>query len=581
MKRVAYVFVIVALGLLMLSELAWRRKKAEKEIREHLRSSERFVDMGVVLKTVVADPTGSELVEGMPLLRVVREKTFGGIVDTKALKPHFIGPSRHPVIWYCSEDQERILLHNDLRKLGVLVYGSEGSGKTRTLAMWHGLRVLEHLGENREGGQTAPTDQRLEFIRVEFASLFPKSWCRHFVAADMYVFCDGSRIQLVSTHKQSAAQGSPIQGFNWSWCGRDEGQDQVAVHADIEARGRRARGGGKFYKQLITATAKDDSNWKTLRDVLLGSGKWIKVTLSIFRSPFVDKDFINDKAASISAREFRRRFGDPITGDVDDLPPELAVYHAWLRGSLLHGKPDGNLIRIPALDELMAAGWEDVTEIELSRWGRNFKLHSGHDPGSLFDVTELLKAYRVPWANRPIWIVVDEVTTEQTTTEAHVKELLRRVRTAWRTNLLRSDGRPSQHSPKLFCRADPYGNNDSKPDRSCYTIFRNNGITIHPAAYNADGDGPGRVPKEAGIDVVNTLFCNARGERYLFVAVDHQNRPVAPHLVEAIEQSERDHDGKAETQRKDKHDLSHWTAALRYALWVIERPRLQIGARAA
>jgi hypothetical protein len=79
------------------------------------------------------------------------------------------------------------------------------------------------------------------------------------------------------------------------------------------------------------------------------------------------------------------------------------------------------------------------------------------------------------------------------------------------------------------------------------------------------------VPKEAGIEMVSRLFCNANGKRRLFIATNDRGAPVAPKLVHAIELSERDLEGKAETQKKGKADLSHWTAALRYALHPLER----------
>jgi hypothetical protein len=47
--------------------------------------------------------------------------------------------------------------------------------------------------------------------------------------------------------------------------------------------------------------------------------------------------------------------------------------------------------------------------------------------------------------------------------------------------------------------------------------------------------------------------------------------------VEALEMSERDEAGKAEAQKKGASDLSHWPAALRYALWPYERVRSKQG----
>ena len=55
----------------------------------------------------------------------------------------------------------------------------------------------------------------------------------HYVQRDDFTgfeLCDGTRIRFQHTHRQSAAQGSPVQGFNWSWAGRDEMQAE-----DLEA----------------------------------------------------------------------------------------------------------------------------------------------------------------------------------------------------------------------------------------------------------------------------------------------------------------------------------------------------------
>lgn len=567
-RRLLLVVALLALGVGVFSDLTWRKRRQERALRNDEIASGRFIDLGVTLRTVIADPNGAELLPGRPPLRVLREHRFGGVLDTRTRPPRLVGPSIEPATWYCSEDQEAVLLHEG-PELGQLVYGSEGGGKTTVLVQWHYLRWLEHLGERREGLQTAPTQKRLGLVRAELEKLWPREWYRYVARKDFegYELCDGTRLRMVSTHRQSESQGSPIQGFNSSWAGRDEMQDQVEVHEDIQNRGRAAKRGR--YKQLGTATAKHSSSWRSLRAMLLSSGKWCKRTLLIARSPFVAPSFIEDARAVMSAREFARRFG------ADDLQPELAVYPAWDR--------ERNTLRVPEL------GWEDVTAAELARWGANLAFLGGHDPGSLFDVTLLLKAFRTPRMRagaRPIWVVVDELTTERTTTEQHVDALLKRVRERWRANLLARDPatgayKTTRDGPRIYVRADPYGNNDSKPDRSCYTVFRNAGITIEPAAYAVDGDGPGRVPKDAGIEVVNTLLCSAADERRLFIALDERGQPVAPRLAEALETSERDSDGKAETHKKDRKDLSHWPASLRYALWAIERPRLQlVGARA-
>lgn len=562
----------------MISNLTYRKRLQERAILEdrvaqYLQRStdfDRYVDIGVVLCTVVADPDGEELIPGKPRMRIVRRTQHGGLLDTRT--GELVGPSRSPRTWYCSEDQEVIAKHDDEAPLGQLVDGSEGAGKTTVLPQWHYFRWLEHLGEQREGGQTAPTKKRLRMFLKELRAQFPRSWYRYIKSEELVLLCDGTRIQLVSTHQRSADEGSPVQGYSWSWCGRDELQDQVAVHEDIQARGRSAKivAGVQRYKQCATGTMKTDATVRSLRAMLLKSGDWIRRLLLIARSPFVAPSFVEAQRRVMSDREFRRRFL------AEDLPPELATYPAWDRELNTVCFPGG----APPDD------WEDVTQLELARQGAAFAALGGHDPGALFDVTELLRAYQTPETYRIarvrkepprcVWVVFDEITTERTTTEQHVDVVLKRVRPKWRLNLLDRKGEQSAEGPRMFIRADPYGNNDSKPDRSCYTVWRNAGVRIEPAAYSPDGKRPGRVPKDAGIELVNTLFCNAAGERRLFVAVDEQSQPCAPQLVSALESDERDSDGKAETAKKNVHDISHWPASLRYAVWAIERPRLQV-----
>jgi hypothetical protein len=560
---------LAAIGLAVLSNAAIQRQRIRNELSEAVEGRDRYVDAGIRLHVVVADPNGEVLVPKAPPLRILRTHHFGGLIDTSATPAYVCGPSRDPVDWYCSEGQEPIIIHDDDQPPGEVVVGSEGSGKTTALAMWHALRWLEHLGEGREGLQTAPIGKRLDLVRREMVKLWRPSWYRYRTADGIFEMCDGSLVRMISTYRQSEEQGSPIQGFNSSWAGADEAQDQVEVHEDIESRGRAAKivNGEVRYKQLRTATAKHSSAWKTLRDKLEaarmpdGRRLWTRRTLLIADSPFIAPSFLVIKAQSMSEREFRRRYW------AADLPPELATYPAWIRAMA----PAGNLIRIPDV------GWEDVTEIELAKWGLNLGALCGHDPGNLWHVTLFAKAYRVARGARPIWVVRDEISTERSTAELHVAKLLERVRSRWGMNLLDRNDKPVKDGPRIFVRADPYGNSDKKPDRSTYTIFRNAGIKIEPAAYSVNGGAaPGRVPKDAGIEVVNTLLCSAAKERRLFVEVDEHGAPVAPKLVEALESEERDYRGTAETAPKNEQDRSHWPAALRYLLWAVERPRLQL-----
>lgn len=567
--------ILLALGVLVLTALSYRRRKIMRRVSERVEGSDRFVDIGVEMSVVRADPNGDTQLPGGRMGRVLRVHRWGGVVDTHASPPRFVGPSRNPRKWFCSEDQEPIILHSDDLPLAILMQGSMGSGKTTALGMWHHRRWCHHLGEYREGGQTAPTLKRLGLVKDEMIRMYAANWCRYVQRDDFTGFemCDGTLIRFVSTHRQSASQGSPIQGFNWSWCGRDEMQDQVEEHEHIEARGRASKNAGTYYKQLGTATAKDDPDWRTLRDRLdtaKGSdGKPLWNIRHVYgrNSPFVAPAYWDGLKATMSARQYAKNVENK------DVGPERATYPSWSR--------EHNLITVQDL------GWTNVTAHELRGSGHNLAMLAGHDPGELWDVSLFLRAFvrkrdeGAYFAGRvkPFWVVLGELNTEQSTTEHHIKKFLEAIRERWQLNLLDRKGRVTSEVNQILVRADPAGNTDSKTDKSVYTQFANAQVKCKPAAWNADNTGHGRVPREAAVEMIDALFCNADGERRLFVARNPDGTPAAPMLVKAIESSERDSDGKAENAPKGKNDKTHWPAALRYALWAVERPRLQLRAR--
>lgn len=535
-------------------------------VSERMEGAHRFVDVAVLFRVVVADPNGEELVDGAPLMRVIpeRDREFGGIYDTQA-KAFTDDASPEPLVWYISEDQEQSLFHSGPQP-AQLVYGSEGAGKTRLLCMWHYLQWIRHIGQGREGGQTAPTLNRLGLVKDEMESMFRTSWGRY-VSRELFEgfeLCDGTTIRFRYAHAQSKKKGAPIQGYNWSWAGRDEMQDQVEAHEDIVARGRKARGGR--YPQVGTATAKDDPAWRTLRDKLEQSGIWIRRTLLGPRSPFMWPSHWEAMKHTISPREYQRRVL------AVDLPPETATYPEWSR--------ETNLI-VP-----QDLGWSDVTRHELRGSGPNYTMLVGHDPGTTIDVSLFLRAY-VTTRNeqnyhagrvKPFWVVLGELNTEHSTTEQHIVKLLETVRDRWQLNLIDRRGKVTNEVNQILVHADPAGNSDARTDKSVYTQFANAQIRARPAAWNSNHTGHGKVPREAGVELINTLFCNAAGERRLFVAKNPDGTPAAPKLVAALESSERDHAGRAENAPKGKGDVTHWPAALRYALWPVERPRLQLRA---
>jgi hypothetical protein len=534
---------VALLGLAMLTDDSLRERKIMRKVSERVEGFDRYVDIGVHLKVVRLDPKGDITLDSGRRVTVVDNKHWGGIVDTKSTPPRLIGRSRDPKIWMCSEAQAPLILHPNTAPLGELVIGAEGGGKTTTLVMWHHKRWVENLGQYREGGQTAPVLKRLGLVKDEFIKLWRPSWGRYVARDDFEGFelCDGTRIRFQHTHQQSAAAGSPIQGFNWSWAGRDEFQDQVDVHLDIESRLRAA----KVPKQLATATAKDDPDYRTLRDSLITGGHWALSKLLVGDSPFVAENFLEIKRASgVTDREFRRRWL------AEDLPPESRVYFNWDRAK--------NLRPVPRV------GARKITSLVLSRktGDRRHSLLIGHDPGTAKAASIFLDAYDI--RGEVCWWVRGELFTLHKSTEQHATEALAITRQRFGCNI-----RPD--AEQAHVRAQPVGQAADKPDLDVYRIWTRVGFHIKAAQYKKDGTGTGVISIDSRIEMVNRLLGDAINPARLFVDVTEDGKPVAQKLVSAFETMERDHKGRAEQEAKDEKDPTDAPCALGYALHPFEK----------
>jgi hypothetical protein len=497
---------------------------------------------------------GEEFLPGLPPLRPVAIEHLGGMLDTVTRK--LAGPSECPVVWYVGERQASILLRRDPDRSRTLLYSSEGGGKTVLMSQWLILQVvwLLQAGEPGAIGATAPTHERLQTLVKAIGERIPidgpksrkaGAWATYYTEQREFRFASGHFIQCRSTKKQSEATGSPIQGFTWKASGDDELQDTAANGADPDIE-MRLRGARTSYR-MCTATAKDSPSWRTFRDAKQTSPNWSIERLSYLETPFIWPDHWQRAMQEMSPREWQRR------GLALDVGPERMLYHTWDR--------EKNLRPVPRI------GAKDITSRVIGAAAL-----VGHDPGKLFDVSLLLRCYEVQ--GRRLWWVEDEYTSESTTIDQHIA--------GFKAYLQDKHGLqyPDPTEPQVLVRCDPYSDSsDNAPDRGVYTAWKLAGFKALSAAYNKQGLGKGRVPKEARIEMVCRLLCNAGNERRLFVACDDRRAPVAPRLVESIELSERDEAGKAETQRKNKRDLSHWTAALGYALWSYERLRDVTGVR--
>lgn len=499
---------------------------------------------------------GTEVVPGAPPVRVIRSHRFGGRYDWRTGE-RLGDPERYHVV-FCSVAQEKIALHEDPLPDRLLLYGAMGSGKTMVLALWVLLRVFEFgdlaLRRRIVIGATAPTHERRETIVGALADLAPPGSFEFQSKRGCFVFCNRVTVELKSTKEHSTATGSAVQGQTWVACASDELQDQTHANAHIEARGRGAPGGK--YRRICTATAKDSVHWRAFRDDLKSTGNWAVEHMEGTSNPFVWPRYWETLKEELSQRDYERMVL------ARDVGPEHMVHHTWDRRV--------NLRRIP---EGMRDVTPDVVSIrEHTRW-----LLLGHDPGILRDATVILRAYsRKGWPRGAHhWYIVGEYVTDQTTTEQHAHGLRRYLELEF--------GMDFDHAKIPVMRCDPWGSGERKPHETVYTEFRKLGFDIRTAQYTKTGKSSGQFPVRASIEMMNRLFCNARGEHRLFIAADAAGKPLAPHTMRSVELLEWDAGiEKLKVIKGDKRkDASDLPSAVRYALWPYERPRLNPGLIAA
>ena len=459
-----------------------------------------------------------------------------------------------------------------------------GGGKTTAGGLWVTARAIEHACRPIwSAGVTSPTFDRTEPIRRYLfgekdeetgerkGGLWSHQIARYREGDRVATLCTGLTLEFKSAHMSSKTEGSPIQGSSYGFCLSDEEQDYFWADGDIRMRGRSAWNGR--YQRLVTITLKDDPKFREFRDTQLGAqienglgALWHTAKMIGPDSPFIHPDFWLAAAAGMTPNEAKRKIW------AEDVPSEARVYLGWDR--------EHNLRTLPQVPR-----WEDVTARELARFappGVRFDVLVGSDPGRRVNVSVLLKAYQppIPAATRanpkprtppPAWFVVGEVTTERNSVEYHVRALLKVLNDRWGCNV-------GGDSARAFVRMDPMAqgaNDEEHPDQTVYTIFRQFGLHTKAAAYRLASDKHSWVPREARIDLVNVLLCNSLGERRLFVQCDDQKVIAAPKLVEAFERQERDGDHRAERAIKGSStDMTHWSVALGYALWAIEKPRI-------
>ena len=541
----------IALGLFVSEVAGLSYRQLERELEEESAAFDQYVDAGVELCVIERDDAGEKLFAASDdRFRIVETHQFGGIIDTAARPPAWHGRTANPVRWFCSRDQLKVLLHDPVcLSPGQIVYGGEGSGKSTVGALWLVLRCwFPFVGEDREFGCVAPTEERTEFIRDEAFKLYPASWYRWRASESLLTFCDGTRVQFMGSKKQSAAIGSKLQGLNWSGGLIEEMQDHETGAVE-SARSRMRSGKNGKPPMLGTCTAKQSPLFQMLRDKLVDSGLFTRRDMLTEESPFIPPQFLIDTAKMMSEEEFNRRFR------AIDPPKDGLLYSTFNRGKHVRAIPlNAKRITTHVLLRKMPARAD----------GRVRAMLGGNDPGAAKAATILLDAYELRGVAEPVWWVRGELFTRHKSTRQHALELL----TMCRARGLNTD----QYPEILHLRSQPVGNSEDKPDLDVYRIFRDVGFEVFAAQYAADNKATGHIAKESRFEMIKTLFEPTIGPTRLYIEPDARGLPCAPKLVEALETMERDENGRGETGPKNASDKSDPPAALGYGLWPFEKP---------
>jgi hypothetical protein len=567
----AFLLLQVALGVAMISNTSWRKRQQARAILDDrvdkyvsTNHREPLIDIGVELRVVVQDVAGDELIPGMPRMRVVHRSEHGGIVNVRTPTLGLVAPSAAPRTWFCSEDQYEVILHADELPLGLLVYGSEGAGKTE-LMPHVALHALARAPRRRPRGRAdgadeeAPVDVRRRVLRASSRAVGTRTASRS-ASSTCATARRSSSSRRISRARPPARRSRASTGFG---AGGDEFQDSFEKATDIDARGRsrteRPLQAGSHHAPRRTrrrgASSRSSCSRRRKRRQARSCGGSRSCSAGARRS---SRRTSGTKLATYSKREYHRRV-EPL----DDLPPELAVYYGWQR--------ERNLVPLPRIAT-------DVTVDILANYpsyicqGARFTLLACHDPGNIINVTEVLRL--VMFGDVPTWMVVGELKTRQTNAVQHAEQLVEYLQRTFgvERRIRGRDGRPvaDPDSSKALIFVDPHGKGESQTDyQTVYGAFQAAKLDVlSPAGIT------GKIKRRARVDMVNRLLGdNSNGVPRLVVARDERGNTLAPELVGAFESMvKRPGDDDPEgVRRKDEDDKTHAPAAIGYGLWSFEQ----------
>ena len=484
------------------------------------------------------------------MVRTREPERFGGVIDTRTYD--WYDESPNPVVWLVSEEQRRLILHGDDLPLQIVCEGAEGAGKTTgVLARWNLLRAIERAGKNLEFGCVAPTQARLERVRQALAEAMPPEWYSYRQRDWLFRFALGHQLRLVSAHRASEAEGSPVQGYDWAGASGDEVQDQLHIVDDVVARGRRA-GRGR-YKVMFTASVKDSAKYRQFRTKWAATRNRSVVRLAGVANPYVPPEHWQNLREQLDDRAYRRRVLAEFVG------PERKTYPDFERPT--------HVIPIPVTARDVTHHAVGIYE-SYQRHGAVFRMGAGHDPGKIKNTSVLHRAFLFPGKPKLLtWMVVGEFITERTTQENHAAELRKHLQKEYDLEVKPDRFDPSIGLEKCLIFRDPHGRGEQHPDEDVEGAFRRHGFDIFSAAPDKQV-----IKRRTRIEMMNRLILYSPSRRIRFcIACTDAGVPLAPETLRLFEEQERDELENPETLKKGALDITHPAVACGYFLWPFER----------
>lgn len=494
-------------------------------------SSESLVDVGVQVRVYRRGPDDkpqpAELLcgpDGQPLV-------WGGRYDRRQRR--YIGPPGKVRRWKAHPGQIKLIAFDEPNVGRVLCLGAPGGGKSESVALWAALQAIAR--ENGIGGVVAPTEARLAILWRKIAALLdPGGWLLPGGASDWEMhLVQGTILQFRSGRAGDKRTGSQIPGLDWDFAAEDEQQAILdGSLLEVDLRGRRA---GTRFRVASSATNDAHPDFQSRLDEYRRNPRKRILTFSGFDNAFIETAWWENLRGSMSPENYRRM----ILGEI--LPPESRVYPRY--ETEVH------------VQSLAFAG-ADVTEaVTKARFGRPYRWIIGQDFGRLAMASVVLKCFADPRdPEARIWWVMDEVNSfDDTTADAHALAITRARGGRYRAQ-------------DCIVIADPHIETKNV-HRSDYDLMRNRGFRVERAVVSEV------LRKRAGESMINSLLRDANGVVRVYLAADATGAPYAAKTAQALRCGTFDDRGESENERKDRHDLSHWTAALRYGLYPFERLR--------